>query len=233
MYINIWIWILFFFLKRATLICGKAPSIMVNVCLIRVPAVTERIEDFIELSAPVPEKRCRLVKYDVPQTVCKVNSSIFSPFHNSLSFPLNKVHGITVGNYELWIMKLAVFNVKSISIRSNKSSKQGYDQYDVSIINFIHDKASANIYFCVSFFIMAVIVCKRCNLSYNLYYNESKSVCPCVCPPLFFFEFRLCPFTHPPKDWKEAERYSWFHIKGSLRVHMFNGDYLSIPSAHR
>jgi len=37
----------------------------------RVPAVTERIEDFIELSAPVPEKRCRLVKYDVPQTVCK------------------------------------------------------------------------------------------------------------------------------------------------------------------
>ena len=102
-------------------------------------------------------------------------------------------------------MKLAVFNVKSISIRSNKSSKRGYDQYDVSIINFIHDKASAKIYCCVSFFIVAVIVCKRCNLSYNLYYTKSKSISVCVCPPLFFFEFRLCPFTHPPKDWREAD----------------------------
>ena len=34
--------------------------------------MTERIEDFIELAAPVPEKRCRLVKYDVPEVVCKV-----------------------------------------------------------------------------------------------------------------------------------------------------------------
>ena len=47
-----------------------------GVILSRVPAVTERIEDFIELSAPVPEKRCRLVKYDVPQTVCKVGSLV-------------------------------------------------------------------------------------------------------------------------------------------------------------
>jgi len=37
----------------------------------RLPTVTERIEDFIELAAPVPEKRCRLVKYDVPEVVCK------------------------------------------------------------------------------------------------------------------------------------------------------------------
>jgi len=37
----------------------------------RIPTVTERIEDFIELSAPVPEKKCRLVKYDVPVVVCK------------------------------------------------------------------------------------------------------------------------------------------------------------------
>ena len=27
--------------------------------------------------------------------------------------------------------------------------------------------------------------------------------------------------------------YSWFHLKGSWSVHSFNGDYLSIPSAHR
>ena len=38
----------------------------------RLPTVTARIEDFIELSAPVPEKHCRLVKYDVPEVVCKV-----------------------------------------------------------------------------------------------------------------------------------------------------------------
>lgn len=37
----------------------------------RLPTVTERIEDFVELSAPVPEKKCRLVKYDVPEVVCK------------------------------------------------------------------------------------------------------------------------------------------------------------------
>ena len=27
--------------------------------------------------------------------------------------------------------------------------------------------------------------------------------------------------------------YSWFQIKGTLSVHSFNGDYLSMPSAHR
>jgi len=37
----------------------------------RIPTVSERIEEFIELSAPVPEKKCRLVKYDVPEVVCK------------------------------------------------------------------------------------------------------------------------------------------------------------------
>lgn len=37
----------------------------------RIPTVSERIEDFIELSAPVPEKRCRLIKYDVPEVICK------------------------------------------------------------------------------------------------------------------------------------------------------------------
>ena len=27
--------------------------------------------------------------------------------------------------------------------------------------------------------------------------------------------------------------YSWFHIKGTWSVHTFNGDHISIPSAHR
>ena len=27
--------------------------------------------------------------------------------------------------------------------------------------------------------------------------------------------------------------YNWFHIKGTWNVHLFNGDYLSIPIAHR
>ena len=31
----------------------------------------------------------------------------------------------------------------------------------------------------------------------------------------------------------ECLLYSWFHIKGTWSVHSFNGDYLSIPSAHR
>ena len=30
-----------------------------------------------------------------------------------------------------------------------------------------------------------------------------------------------------------SHSYSWFHIKGFWSVHLFNGDYLSNPSAHR
>merc|ERR1719402_1093879 len=37
----------------------------------RLPTVTERIDDFIELAAPVPEKSCRLVKYQIPEITCK------------------------------------------------------------------------------------------------------------------------------------------------------------------
>merc|ERR1712200_66713 len=37
----------------------------------RLPSVTASIHDFIELSAPVPEKKCRLVRYDVPEVVCR------------------------------------------------------------------------------------------------------------------------------------------------------------------
>ena len=43
----------------------------------RLPTVTARIEDFLELSAPVPEKHCRLVKYDVPEVVCRVRVSVY------------------------------------------------------------------------------------------------------------------------------------------------------------
>ena len=32
---------------------------------------------------------------------------------------------------------------------------------------------------------------------------------------------------------KDSLSYSWFHIKGTWSVHAFNGDYLSILSAHR
>jgi len=37
----------------------------------RLPSVTANIHDFIELAAPVPEKKCRLFRYDVPEIVCK------------------------------------------------------------------------------------------------------------------------------------------------------------------
>ncbi len=39
----------------------------------RLPTVSEHINDFVELAAPVPEKRCRLVKYQVPAVACKVS----------------------------------------------------------------------------------------------------------------------------------------------------------------
>ena len=33
-------------------------------------------------------------------------------------------------------------------------------------------------------------------------------------------------------QWLLVIIYSWFHIKGTWSVHSFNGNYLTIPSAH-
>jgi hypothetical protein len=42
----------------------------------RLPTVSEHINDFVELAAPVPEKKCRLVKYLIPTVVCKVSADL-------------------------------------------------------------------------------------------------------------------------------------------------------------
>ncbi len=43
----------------------------------RLPTVSEHINDFVELAAPVPEKKCRLVKYLIPTVVCKVSVELW------------------------------------------------------------------------------------------------------------------------------------------------------------
>ncbi len=70
----------------------------------RLPTVSEHINDFVELAAPVPEKKCRLVKYLVPTVVCKVSVELWL-----LQFSRRNV--VCKVSVELWLLLFPRRNV--------------------------------------------------------------------------------------------------------------------------